>query len=379
MARVNLLNIYNASNKETSIDSFLRKVGGTSYTNCYTPAPDTPRSLACMQTGLYPFKNGCDSRIKWPKFFLNDVGTFFDVLNSKGFQQIFYMTREHYNTGPFNHEYGSVFHDYDDFLDSVKTSIDSDNDLFAYISLQDYHWAIDDYGGTKEGVKKGQDKLVDFTEIFFQDVDIDIFDYTLIFSDHGHKTNSEILNFNSLELLNDDRSKILMHIRKKFEVNNSVNRKLCSILDVPNTVRDMLGLKFTVESGDGISLFSKKYHNSLVLEDHLSFDVSPNQSIEQWSYVSKDEVYITNIKDSVYLVNGDICDISKEKELNFIKNIAIKSPQLLDYKKKIKVLNFYKALKVKSDKYSDGSVRDEGGSILQLKNLYFKIRRRMGL
>ena len=218
MARIDLLHSYNKNNNETSIDKFLNKIGGTLYTNCYTPAPDTPRSLACMQTGLYPFKNGCDSRIKWPKFFLNDVPTIFDMFVKKDFEQLFYMTKAHYDVGPFCEGFesnGRVFHDSKKFMDEINNNLKVDQNLFSYISLQDYHWAIDDFGGNSEGVKVGQNQVVSYTSTFFDKVNVDDFDYVVIFSDHGHKVVTELFEETKLDLLNSNRTKILMHVRKK--------------------------------------------------------------------------------------------------------------------------------------------------------------------
>ena len=48
------INICNPEEKSTSFDKLIRDIGGKVYTNCYTPAPDTPRSSACMWTGVYP-------------------------------------------------------------------------------------------------------------------------------------------------------------------------------------------------------------------------------------------------------------------------------------------------------------------------------------
>ena len=60
MLRANKLKIINTDIKRfTSLDKWLLKFGGTIYKKCYTPAPDTPRSLACLYSGRYPIRNGC--------------------------------------------------------------------------------------------------------------------------------------------------------------------------------------------------------------------------------------------------------------------------------------------------------------------------------
>ena len=69
MLRPDLLNLY-GNRFVSQVDLFFEKLGGTVYRNCYTPGPDTPRSTACILTGCYPKKNGCDARVKYPKYFL---------------------------------------------------------------------------------------------------------------------------------------------------------------------------------------------------------------------------------------------------------------------------------------------------------------------
>ena len=44
MFRANILNMFNDNAPYTNIDNLFEQWGGTIYTNCYTPAPDTPRS-----------------------------------------------------------------------------------------------------------------------------------------------------------------------------------------------------------------------------------------------------------------------------------------------------------------------------------------------
>jgi arylsulfatase A-like enzyme len=379
MARLDLLNTYSKKNKETSIDKFLNTMGGTLYTNCYTPAPDTPRSLACMQTGLYPAKNGCDSRIKWPKFFLNDVPTIFDMFDKKDFEQLFFMTKIHYDVGPFhkNYEsYGKVFHDNKNFIDSVNSNLKTDKNLFSYISLQDYHWAIDDYGGNKKGVKVGQDQVVNYTEDFFKQVDIDAFDYIITFSDHGHKMTTEFLNEKKLDLLNSNRTKILMHIKTKNQKKLILDNKLCSILDIYATLNDILKVNEEYAT-DGISIFSSKEHENIILEDHSNFNVSPIQGLSQWAYVAKNTLYITNIKEDLYFKDSKLTplDITLIEELRY--NISQKSPDILSYQKKLTVLEFYKTLKSKGQYYSDGNTRNRGGYIFRIYNLLYKVYKKI--
>jgi hypothetical protein len=368
MARINLLNKFDSKNAVTDIDMFLDTIGGTLYTNCYTPAPDTPRSLASMQTGLYPHSNGCDTRIKWPKFFLNkEKITIFDQFDKASFKQLFYLPEKNYNTGPFSeraYQYGNFFHDRHKFKEAVKKHIDGDGNLFAHIHLQDYHWAIDDHGANKKGAKIGKERVVDFTESFFNDINIDSFDYVFIFSDHGHKYKKEIITQNKLELLNGDRTNILMHVRRKDEYRVSKNKKLCSIFDIFPTIQEIL--KYKDVNNDGISLFSKKEHSEIIIEDHSEFNVEPIQGLSVWAVRKIKSLYITNIVNELYFEDNIIKEISKSVRIKNIELISKKSPVIKDYKRKLEVLDYYKTLGKPGDKFSNGSKR-------QKRNFFNKI------
>ena len=70
MLRPNRYGLYNQKLENNKIDNAIIELGGTLYTNCFSPAPDTPRSMASFYTGLSPIENGCNTRVKWPsKFF----------------------------------------------------------------------------------------------------------------------------------------------------------------------------------------------------------------------------------------------------------------------------------------------------------------------
>src|SRR3989338_5821760 len=71
MLRPDMLQVLNSAVAKGPLDEELEKIGGTLYRNCFTQAPDTARSLACVWSGKYPYKNGCDKRIKNPKFYWN--------------------------------------------------------------------------------------------------------------------------------------------------------------------------------------------------------------------------------------------------------------------------------------------------------------------
>lgn len=79
MLRPNRFASYNDKIQPNQIDELLMALGGTLYTNCFSPAPDTLRSIACYYTGLLPMENGCDTRVKWPsKLIPKETANIFD-------------------------------------------------------------------------------------------------------------------------------------------------------------------------------------------------------------------------------------------------------------------------------------------------------------
>lgn len=51
MLRANLLKTFNNNIKEKGLmDYWFERLGGTYFTNCYTPVPDSPRSIDVLPT-----------------------------------------------------------------------------------------------------------------------------------------------------------------------------------------------------------------------------------------------------------------------------------------------------------------------------------------
>ena len=65
MLGADYLNVANPNAAQTDIDRMLLDIGGTFYTNCYTPAPDTPRSFACRSEER---RVGKECRSRWSPY-----------------------------------------------------------------------------------------------------------------------------------------------------------------------------------------------------------------------------------------------------------------------------------------------------------------------
>ena len=144
----------------------------------------------------------------------------FDLLEKNNYLMFFSVDKDKERVGFLpakNYENMKVFDDLNEVLDNLEIVIDKNENIFAFISLTDYHWAMDDYGHNSWGDYYGQKHLSNCFEKIFNRFVPDTFDYIFIFSDHGLKLNEGIKTKTKkkIYLINDDRSKIVLFVRKK--------------------------------------------------------------------------------------------------------------------------------------------------------------------
>ena len=300
MIRANRLSIFNDDIKiNTPLDNVFKNLGGTIYTNCFSPGPDTPRGIATYMTGIEPWKNGCNTRLKWPGPFLKqDLKTVYDLFLDKNYTIDLFASQNEIKIGFFTEHINKLKvvnndHDIEKYLSDIKLK----NNHFIFIGVPDYHWAFDDLGHTLRGEKKSYEITKKTLDIIFTKLNKDDFDHIFIFSDHGFKFSYEIRKYPREFLLNEDRTNILMLHRKKGQNGIKKNNKLCSLADMYATYCDILNL----QSDRGISLFSKKERKFVIAEDHLNFLPSVNQNIELWSLIKKDNIYIRTLEKAMLI------------------------------------------------------------------------------
>lgn len=279
------LNLCNPNRPRNAMDELLLKMGGTLYTQCYSPAPDSPRSSACMWSGLYPKENHCNTRLRWPRYFLNpERDNLFRQLERLGYQVNVFMQPEHVElgliplTGREKIYQGSI----DRFLTDAVVSEDS----FQLIYLPDLHLAMEKAlytWGTFERavlfVARMLEKIFDCYQAEKE------FDYILMFSDHGFILRDEGIHYP--HLIEDDRSKTFLYMRKKGDSVLTLDHQLRSNLDVFPTVCEMLGSR-PANRIDGLSLFRETGHACVMIEDHSTFSVELGQLIDHWCVVLPD-------------------------------------------------------------------------------------------
>ena len=377
MLRANRLKIVNKNiSKLTSFDSWIKDFGGCTYTNCYTPAPDTPRSLACFYTGLYPKLNGCKLRIEWPKFYQDqEKSTIFQLLKDSKYKTYTNFSNYELDTGILTkRDFDNVLN-FNSFLEIFNSEvIKEDNNVCFFLNLNDYHHCVEDYSALQIADKKGHFQLLNAFNMFFKKYNKDIFDYIFIFSDHGCILSDD--NFSDQKkynLLNDNRSKIFLHMRKKGERNSYVDLSLRSIMDIYPTIAEITN-NFIPNNINGVSLFQSNPHDFIVIEDSCDFKPKLGVYNDIWRYKEKDYSYYLSIDDGSELkyekFNGDYNLKRNINTSKIIKRISNISCSYKDIKKRNDILKSYSEMNRQYSKvhFSSGNKRNNF-----LKNYFYKI------
>jgi arylsulfatase A-like enzyme len=298
MIRANRLSTFNNNVQiDTPLDKAFKELGGTVYTNCFTPGADTPRGMSTYYTGLNPYINGCNTRLKWPQYFLKkDLNTVFDLFIDKNYKMNIFSAPNERDTGLFpSHINDMDIHNSDYDMNKYLSSMELQKDHFVFISVPDYHWAFDDFGYSTRGEEKAYDITKNVYDIIFKNLNKDDFDHIFIFSDHGFKFMTERQLEPKSYMLNEDRTNSIMIHREKGQNTLTQNDKLCSLADLYPAYEEILNMEQT----NSISLLSRKEHEFIILEDHIDFAPSINQNIELWALVNKDLIYIRELDKAI--------------------------------------------------------------------------------
>lgn len=265
-------NICNDSAPWNKLDDALSKFGGVVFSRCYSPAPDTPRGLASIWTGTYPKVNGCDARIKYPRYFLNqDLDNIWKLFERNHLSLNLFMPKGYIDLGelPFSCEDRNDITLFDDndlkrFVSSVKI----ENDSVTFIALNDYHAVIDESNANEKFLGFLYDLVGSEIDLIFDSFGRDDFDAVVIFSDHGCLLSSDPPKL----LTHNGRVQIYLQIWVKGAGIDDLTRddRLCSCMDIFPTMAFLMN-DFVLNRVDGLNLFTNDEHPFLVIEDYLNF------------------------------------------------------------------------------------------------------------
>tara|TARA_B110000211_G_C14030053_1_gene531700 strand:+ start:105 stop:1298 length:1194 start_codon:yes stop_codon:yes gene_type:complete len=297
MLRANRLSTFSDSvTADTELDRCFRTLGGRAYQNCFTPGPDTARGIASFTSGLDPHANGCDIRLKWPRYFLKpDLKTVYDLFLENGYKIDMLSDPRERATGLFPaHISGMDVHSpqkYD--IDKYLNDLVLEEKHFIFLSLPQFHWTLDVYGSSSNGEKHALKDVAYAFDKVFSKLDKDSFDHIFVFSDHGFKFAHEVKFDPEFMLLNEDRINTVLLHRRKYDSDLSFTKKLCSLSDLYPTFEEILSYE-----NRGFSLFAKMIREYVVIEDHIKFLPEVNQNIELWAVATESKLYIRSLTDA---------------------------------------------------------------------------------
>ena len=383
MLRANILKTFNGNvEKNSQIDDCFKKLGGTAYTKCYCPGPDTGRGMGCFYSGRYPKYNGCTKRAYWPLNYLKkDTFNIFELFKKHNYNMLTYLEKRKVETGFFprmKYDKLTNYYKFDDFIDKLSEQMEKEKDVFSFASISDYHWAISDYGSNKKGDRYGQKHVANCLDRIFDKIEPDAFDYIVLFSDHGFKAQQD-LKENKLRFLNDDRTRIVMMVRKKGAKKIEKKDNLTTIMDVFPTFMDILHDKTDV-SLDGVSLFKEKKDRCVIIEDYYGFFTEIGRDFELWGARTDKYFYITNVYDSMLLK-----DVKKGK---FVEEKNPDEKMIKEFEKKIikdaisfegnkEIGDVLKRLRKRKDKtpdrYADGDKRVNSAMLRKVNKGFYSV------
>lgn len=349
MLRSNLLNIYNNKNVNTHFDDFLRDWGGIYFSNAWTPGPDTPRSSGCLFSSRYPKFNGCNTRIKYPYYYLS-TNNFLDVLNKFRYDINVYINDGVKNTGLLPKsadEYANFSHD--KLLDEWTKDLQLTDNSLTFVYLSDYHKTVSEYNASTKSHLKGVEYTFGAIKTIDKNIGLNKFDLAILFSDHGFKLSNEY-NSRMVDRIGENRCKVFLYIKTKDHTNFAIDDRLCSIMDIGVTVLSFLNFKIPYVV-DGMDLLSRQRYSYVLIEEHRKFNVNLEQVIEYYGYVEKNHLTIFDCHlncDSTRSIN----DNEKKMIIEIFKNYC---SAFEDNIKQQTILDSYNNETILNNKYYNGT------------------------
>lgn len=363
MIRPNRLSIFNDKIKvDTQLDISFKNLGGTIFNNCYTPGPDSPRGISTFLTGLDPYQNGCNTRLKWPQFFLKEnLKTVFDIFLEKNYKISSFSSPQERANGLFPDHIASLdIHNKNNDLEDYLSTLELEEDHFLFISIPDFHLAFDDFGYNKKGEKDAYSICQSIYDIVFSKFDKNDFDHIFIFSDHGFKFSLE-RKLEPLEhLINEDRSNVILIHREKYQDALTNNTKLCSLADFFDTYQDILGIK----SKTNKSFLSNYEREYVIIEDHLNFEPMINQNIEIWGVVNKKEFYVRTLNKAFLFKKNT--HLKVKGIVDYYEDILLRESSFGVYFDEFKKIFMYKKNILYKSVYSNGQKRKSRSRLIIL-------------
>ena len=380
MLRANKLSVYNSKIEcKTPFDDLLLNLGGTLFTRCFSPAPDTPRSLACLYTGLMPKENGCSKRIHWPRYYLNkNCTTIFDRFEDANINVHTNISPAEVKTGMLPERANEFVKNYGSFQNLLanKSAILADKNSLTFLNLQDYHIAIDRLRSSSFSDRFGQRKLVEIIKLFFKAVPASHFDEIIIMSDHGCMLNGDCHDRNGLDYIGNDRSQIVLFNSFRGASRLKFDDTLMSICDVSNVILHPFGLpllnKLSFEQ-------ASQGRNHVAVEDYQPVNIGSSSVPCLWRVIGQEFDYYTNLVNERIVKKGS-CSLSEAQiKLSALSILNSETAHFTIQSRELEILQYYEKLKFDliNRRFSDDSSLPN--AMLILKAYFYVLFDRIGV
>lgn len=333
--------------EDTKIDLFLKKFGGTSFINAYSHSCETYKSLACYQTGKIPKFNGVHERLG----IVNDDEqiTIKKLLNNHNYESLVIGDQINCEMGVYNSISDNIIkltentNNLSFIIEKVKEKLNEEN-IFIFLGMELIHEIRDDFWNPDVS-KEVERNLHKFLYTFFSTINKDIFDFLIMFSDHGYKN----IWKEDLNLIDYERSQIFLHLRKKSEKYLKNDKNLRSICDIFTTIKNILGDKSIIPNLKGKNLLESISHDYISIEDHKKWDMNKENFFyltypDIWGIKFKSQFYITDLeKENIILQEEEkkyYYSILEEETLYF-KKFKMYKNKIKQYEKNKVLLSKY--------------------------------------
>ncbi len=290
-------------NSNDKFNKFLKNIGGTIYKKAYTPACETYRSMECFQTGKDIHQILLKERgLEIPESKVNIK----NILKEQNYRTSVIGDVFNLKTGVYNgisdslQEINYQNNPIKEIEEYLKKEY-SQKKILNFIGLELAHEIRDNFGG-EIADNIILEKSGKFLQECFKDISLDNYDYVFIFSDHGYKKS---LN-NSIDMIDDDRSNILLFMRKKYEKKLRIDNKLRGIFDIYATLNEIL--KLNIKDIKGKSLLSTSGHDYIVIEDYKNWKknkVGYITSHDVWGIREEKSFYMTDLENEAYFIEDN--------------------------------------------------------------------------
>ena len=296
MLNGNRLKLCNPETTEKAIENTLKKLGGTVYTNCFTPCPDTPRSTATVWTGVMPRKNFCNTRVKYPRFYLNsEIDNIWKLCLRNEMEINLFLPPIYVEEGilPAGIEKNAHLTPDMDLKKYLKIVNPQENSMTGFF-LQDFHRVLDDTGYISSKNYKAYELIDRELNMIFNVLSPKDFDVIILYSDHGFSDFEDGKKVKiGPDLICKDRIQIYLQIYKRGDMGIRTDDRLSCTTDIFPTFAGLCGSALENEV-DGLDLFGEKVHDRIVVEDHAKFTSNIGQLLEYWGIIDSFGITVTD-------------------------------------------------------------------------------------